>query len=69
MSKQAFVRVISSLKPYLPQIVLVGGWAHRLFQEHPWGRRLEFEVLMTENVDLSVSLPLQRRSLRENGNE
>jgi hypothetical protein len=60
MSRLAFTRVITSLKPYLSQIVLVGGWAHRLFQEHPWGRRLEFEVLMTEDVDLGVPLSFQK---------
>ena len=58
MSKSAFTQLVIGLHPYLPQIVLVGGWAHRLFQYHPWGKPLEFEVLMTEDADLGVPIPL-----------
>jgi hypothetical protein len=54
VSSASFARVVESLEPYLPQIVLVGGWAHRLFQHHPLGQPLPFDVLMTEDADLGV---------------
>jgi hypothetical protein len=27
-----FVRLIEALEPWLEQVVLIGGWAHRLYQ-------------------------------------
>src|SRR5947208_1376829 len=30
-----FQRLVDALQPYLPDVVVVGGWAHRLFTRHP----------------------------------
>lgn len=29
-----FERLVAALKPWLPELVVVGGWAHRLHHEH-----------------------------------
>jgi hypothetical protein len=30
-----FARLIEALHPWLNQIVVIGGWAHRLYRLHP----------------------------------
>ena len=32
---EAFARLVTALRPWLGQLVVVGGWAHRLYQSHP----------------------------------
>jgi hypothetical protein len=31
----SFARFVESLRPWLHQVVVVGGWAHRLYRLHP----------------------------------
>lgn len=46
--------VVQAMAPYLDQIVLVGGWAHRLFQMHPWARERDFVPLTTRDLDFAI---------------
>ena len=34
-ARDPFVRLVAALEPWLDQIVVVGGWAHRLYRLHP----------------------------------
>ena len=51
----SFARLIESLRPWLDQVVVVGGWAHRLHRFHPLAQRLQYEPLAT--LDADVALP------------
>lgn len=51
---QALASSLAALGPYLEDVVLVGGWAHRLFHLHPWARPREFAPLATNDVDFAV---------------
>ncbi len=55
------VRALGALRPCLPDLVLVGGSAHRLFRFHPWAAPGEFQPLTTEDTDLLAPLRLKRR--------
>jgi hypothetical protein len=30
-----FARLVDALEPWLDQVVIIGGWAHRLYRLHP----------------------------------
>ena len=49
-----FVRLIEALEPYLDQIVLIGGWAHRLYRGHPAAQQLDYAPLMTLDTDIAM---------------
>ena len=51
----SFARLIESLSPWLEQIVIIGGWAHRLHRLHPLAQELDYEPLVT--LDADVALP------------
>lgn len=46
--------VVGALGPYLEELVLVGGWAHRMFRLHPWARERDFEPLTTRDFDFAI---------------
>jgi hypothetical protein len=50
-----FGRLVDSLNPWLDQVVIIGGWAHRLYRFHPLAQRLDYPPLMT--LDADVALP------------
>lgn len=52
---EAFGRAMDALAPYLPNLVVVGGWAHFLYTLRPEASPLPFEPLLTQ--DLDVALP------------
>lgn len=62
-----FSRLITALDPWLGQVVIVGGWAHRLYHLHPAAQKLDFAPLMTLDADvaLPLKLPANTPSLRE----
>jgi hypothetical protein len=43
-----------ALSPYRADIVLIGGWAHRLSRLHALAQSLDFEPLVTQDVDLVI---------------
>lgn len=52
---EAFSKFIGALEPWLSQVVLVGGWAHRLYRLDPRARKLDYLPLTT--LDGDVALP------------
>ena len=50
-----FGRLLAALQPWLDQIVIVGGWAHRLYRLHPDAQVLNYPPLTT--LDADVALP------------
>ena len=60
----SFARLVESLRPWLDQVVIIGGWAHRLYRLHPLAERPQYEPLAT--LDADVALP---RRLTATGNE
>lgn len=62
-----FSRLIAALHPWLGQVVIVGGWAHRLYHLHPAAQKLDFAPLMTFDADIAIpiALPPQAPTIRE----
>lgn len=50
-----FARLIEAIGPWLPHIVIVGGWAHRLHRFHPLATVHDYQPLRTVDVDLAFS--------------
>jgi len=57
---EAFTRLVESLRPWLDQVVFVGGWAHRLYRSHPLAQLLDRVPLMTRDADIALPVPRQR---------
>lgn len=51
--RELFARLILALGPYRSDVVLIGGWAHRLFRLHPLSQLVDFPPLLTQDVDWS----------------
>lgn len=51
--EKAFLKIIYSLKPYLPHLVLVGGWAPYLYSKYVW-KNLSVLPISTLDIDLGV---------------
>ena len=60
----SFARLVESLTPWLDQLAIIGGWAHRLHRLHPLAQPLQYEPLAT--LDADVALP---RRIRVAGDE
>jgi hypothetical protein len=50
----SFARLIESLRPWLDQVVIVGGWAHRLYRLHAFAQPLRYEPLATLDADIAL---------------
>ncbi len=55
----SLVRLIESLAPWLEQVVIIGGWAHRLHRFHPLAQELDYEPLLTLDADVALPNRLQ----------
>ncbi len=53
---EAFGRLISALRPWLAQVVVVGGWAHRLHRFHPLANPAAHLPLRTRDADVAFPL-------------
>jgi len=68
-----FARLIDTLHPWLDQVVIIGGWAHRLHRLHPLAQPLDYEPLGTLDTDVALPAKLPatgnelRQRLLENG--
>ncbi len=51
----AFARLVDALRPWLNQVVIVGGWSHRLHRFHPLANPPAYLPLMTRDADLAFS--------------
>src|ERR1700685_1718684 len=69
----SFARLAESLTLWLDQVVIIGGWAHRLHRLHPLAQPLDYEPLATLDTDVAVPAKLPatgnelRQRLLENG--
>lgn len=50
----SLARLVESLRPWLDQVVVVGGWAHRLYRLHPFAQQLRYEPLATLDADIAL---------------
>jgi hypothetical protein len=53
-----FAQLIEALDPWLGQVVIIGGWAHRLYRLHPLAQPLDYEPLGTLDTDVAIPLHL-----------
>ena len=69
----AFARLILSLEPWLEHLVIIGGWAHRLYRLDPRAQQLDYEPIRTVDTDVVIPSMLQvkgadiRQRLLSNG--
>lgn len=68
----AFARLIGAVEPWRAHLVLVGGWAHRLYRFHPLANAPAYQPLLTRDADLAFAnrAPLEgdiRQALLESG--
>ncbi len=61
-----FTRLIAALEPWLGQVVIVGGWVHRLYRLHPHAQVLDYPPLSTLDADVAVpaQLPVGEQDIR-----
>src|SRR5262245_33128688 len=57
----AFARLLDALRPWLGQLVIIGGWAHRLHRFHESANSPSYMPVQTKDADIAISLsaPLQ----------
>src|SRR3569832_623163 len=62
-----FARLVAAIEPWLPRLVFIGGWAHRLYRMHPNAQPLEYPPLMTLDTDVAMpsALPVGESVIRE----
>jgi hypothetical protein len=56
---EQFARLIVALEPWLTHLVIIGGWAHRLYWLHPSARRIDHLPLTTLDTDVAIPAPLK----------
>ena len=63
----SFARTVEALRPYLEDLVFIGGWAHFLYTRLPESAPIGFEPLFTEDADIAapLGLPIRRRPIPE----
>lgn len=52
--RAAFSRLVMALRPWLDQLVVAGGWAHRLHRLHPLAQAVDHEPLVTLDADIVI---------------
>ena len=52
--RRHFVAALGALRDQLGQVLVIGGWAHRLFRHHPLARRGARAPIATTDADLVV---------------
>ncbi len=64
---EKFAQLVDAIGPYLDGFVIVGGWAHRLFRNHPLAQTLPYAPLMTRDTDVALptGIPIDGENLRE----
>ncbi len=62
-----FARLIEALHPWLDQVMVIGGWAHRLYRLHTLAQPLEYAPLATFDTDVAVpaQLPVAGQDIHE----
>lgn len=49
-----FSYLAETVRPWLGQLVFVGGWAHRLYRLHPFASFVDYEAVRTRDVDVAM---------------
>lgn len=64
--RDPFSRLVLALQPWLAQLVIIGGWAHRLYRRHPAAQELDYPPLMTLDTDVAMplNLPAEENAIR-----
>lgn len=64
---EKFAVLLGALGPYLDRVVIVGGWAHRLFRHHPLAQAVPYQALMTRDTDVAIppGMRIDEGNLRE----
>jgi Nucleotidyltransferase len=64
---EPFGKFVEAIDPWLEQMVLVGGWAHRLYRNDPRARHLEYAPLTTLDGDVALpaKLKIEESTVRE----
>jgi hypothetical protein len=57
---EAFSKFIIAVEPWLGEVVLVGGWTHRLYRLDPRARKLDYLPLTTLDGDVAVPPKLKK---------
>lgn len=57
---EAFSKFIEALDPWLGEVVLIGGWAHRLYRLDSRARTLDYVSLTTLDTDVAVPPKLKK---------
>jgi hypothetical protein len=62
----ALAHLILALREFRNDVVVIGGWAHRLSRLHPLSQAVDFEPLFSEDVDMALpaKLPPREEDLR-----
>jgi hypothetical protein len=58
---EPFVRLIEALEPWLEEVVLIGGWAHRLYRLDPRAQGLAYPPLTTLDSDIAVPSKIEAK--------
>ena len=51
----ALARLIQAIEPWRVHLVIVGGWAHRLYRFHPMANVPTYQPLLTRDTDLAFA--------------
>ena len=64
---EEFARLIDALNPWLGEVVIIGGWAHRLYRIHPVAQEIAYGPIGTLDTDVAIParLNVQGDDLRE----
>jgi hypothetical protein len=64
---EEFAQLVASLEPWLANVVIIGGWAHRLYRLHPSAQQVTYLPLITLDTDVAVPsrLPVTGQNVRE----
>ena len=60
---EAFAKFVGAIEPWLGEVVLIGGWAHRLYRLHPLARKLGYLPLTTLDGDVAVPPKLKAQEM------
>jgi hypothetical protein len=66
-SENEFARLIDALNPWLEEVVIIGGWAHRLYRLHPVAQAIAYAPIGTFDTDVAIpgELRVEGDDLRE----
>src|SRR5262249_9193266 len=59
LEREAFSKFIVALEPWLGEVVVAGGWAHRLYRLDSRARKLDYPPLTTLDGDVAVPSKLK----------